>query len=294
MPIPFTCPHCGVETTVAEQFAGRSGPCAHCGRTIGVAPDGAASEGAAAGRSLRVLPMVIVGGCALAAIVVCGGLLVRMLMPSIESARQAASKTQCARNLQQIASAVFQYRVHYDTFPPASVADQTGKPAHSWRVLILPFLGHQALYDRYDFGQPWDSPGNLALVEMIPEVYRCPADSTGRGSETNYLMVVGPGTFSSITGPLRHDEMPDGPVSTLMLVETLNSGIVWTQPRDFDAEQSSMQINAGAGGGIASRHPGGANAAMGESSVEFLSEWTTPEDVRAMTTIDGGERLDPN
>jgi prepilin-type processing-associated H-X9-DG protein len=291
MPIAFTCPHCGVETAVAEQFAGRSGPCANCGRAIDVPPAGAESGGAAVGNSLRVLPLVMVGACALAAMVVCGGILVKLLMPAVLSTRQAAHKTQCAHNLQQIASAVFQYRVHYDTFPPACIADQTGKPLHSWRVLILPFLGHQALYDRYDFGQPWDSPDNLALAEMIPEVYRCPADSTAGSSQTSYLMIVGPGTFSSVTGPLRHDEMPDGPVGTLMLVETLNSGIVWTQPQDFHAGRSSTQINAPTGPAIGSRHPGGANAAMGDGSVQFLSEWTTPEDVRAMTTVDGGETI---
>jgi hypothetical protein len=38
MPFPFTCPHCGVQTYVSEQYAGRSGPCAQCGKTITVPP----------------------------------------------------------------------------------------------------------------------------------------------------------------------------------------------------------------------------------------------------------------
>ena len=36
MPINFTCPHCGATTDVADQYAGQSGPCAHCGKTITV------------------------------------------------------------------------------------------------------------------------------------------------------------------------------------------------------------------------------------------------------------------
>jgi len=43
MPIPFKCPHCGLETLVSEEYAGRSGPCAGCSRTITV--PGAASYG---------------------------------------------------------------------------------------------------------------------------------------------------------------------------------------------------------------------------------------------------------
>jgi len=38
MPIPFTCPHCGLQTNVSDEFAGKSGPCAGCGQTITVPP----------------------------------------------------------------------------------------------------------------------------------------------------------------------------------------------------------------------------------------------------------------
>ena len=289
MPIPFTCPDCGTETDVAEEYAGQSGPCAKCGRTISIPAAGAVAGGTAAKRTWGILVPAVVAVCVLGAVVVCGGILVRLLLPAVRSARGAARQSQCSNNLQQIATAVFQYRVRYDSFPPPCIVDENGRPMHSWRVLILPFLGHQSLYDRYDLDQPWDAPQNLALTGKIPQVYRCPEDTTGRDGETSYLMIVGPGAFSSVTGPRRLDEFPDGAVNTIMLAETVNSGVNWVEPRDLEVERMGFEINDPAGGGIRSRHPGGVNAAMCDGSVRWLSEWTTAEDVRAMTTIDGGE-----
>ena len=87
-------------------------------------------------------------------------------------------------------------------FPPAYVADEKGRPMHSWRVLILPYLGEEELYKQYNMKDPWDSPHNRALASRMPKVYRCPrADSQSPvdASATSYLMLVGPGCIS--TGP---------------------------------------------------------------------------------------------
>jgi len=296
MPIRFACPHCGAETDVAEAYAGRSGPCASCGQPITVPAAGSVARPAAAKSTSAALVLgIVVGVCVLGVVVVCGGILVALLLPAVQSARQAARQTECRNNLQQIATAIFEYRQRYDTFPPPYLADQNGRPIHSWRVLILPFLGERALYDRYRFDEPWDSPANRAVAETIPRVYRCPAAAAGSGGETSYVMITGPRSFSTVTGPRRRlSEFPDGAVRTLMLVETLDSGIDWAEPRDFEVGQMRFEINGPQRGGISSGHPGGAHAAMCDGSVLFLSEWTTAEQVRAMTTIDGGEKTGPN
>jgi translation elongation factor EF-Tu-like GTPase len=61
--------------------------------------------------------------------------------------------------------AVANYHETYGCFPPAYVADRDGKPMHSWRVLILPFLEQQELYHAYNFAEPWDGPNNRKLME---------------------------------------------------------------------------------------------------------------------------------
>ena len=63
-------------------------------------------------------------------------------------------------NLRQIALALQSYHQANGCFPPAYVADKNGKPMHSWRVLILPYLGFDDLYKAYDFTEPWDGPNN--------------------------------------------------------------------------------------------------------------------------------------
>ena len=59
-------------------------------------------------------------------------------------------------------------------FAPAYVADENGKPMHSWRVLLLPMLEQQALYESYDFDEPWNGPNNSRLLAQTPPSYQCP------------------------------------------------------------------------------------------------------------------------
>src|SRR5271163_108233 len=72
------------------------------------------------------------------AVLVIGGL-VGVLGRAVQQAREAARASQCFC-IKQIAVALHNYHDTYGSFPPAYVADETGKPMHSWRVLILPFL----------------------------------------------------------------------------------------------------------------------------------------------------------
>ena len=68
---------------------------------------------------------------------------------------------------------------------------------HSWRVLILPCLQELALYDQYDFNEPWDGPNNHKLAGQIPSMYRCPSSNSPVGASlaTKYLAIVGSKTI---------------------------------------------------------------------------------------------------
>src|SRR5208282_3843573 len=69
-------------------------------------------------------------------------------------------RASCLNSLKQIALALNNYHEANDCFPPAYVADKSGKPSYSWRVLILPYLEYDSLYRMCDLTQPWDSPKN--------------------------------------------------------------------------------------------------------------------------------------
>jgi hypothetical protein len=72
MPIHFTCPHCGTETDVADEYAGQSGACASCGRSITVPPLAGTPRAASSGTS-AVIAIVAVVVLAVVAVAFCGG-----------------------------------------------------------------------------------------------------------------------------------------------------------------------------------------------------------------------------
>jgi hypothetical protein len=197
MPLPFSCPHCGLETLVDDEFAGQSGPCAGCGKTVAipyVARSPAAPSADTTGVSRRMVALVVVASIAAASVVFT--LLITLVFPMFQVAGEVLHRSQCRSNLVKIARALRQYEVEHGTLPPAVVVDTNGKPLHSWRVLILPQLGEHGLYDRYHFDEPWDGPNNSRLMSSMPDVFACPADPDAAAKgETNYMVVTGPRTL---------------------------------------------------------------------------------------------------
>ena len=120
-------------------------------------------------------------------------MLVTLLLPAVQAAREAARRTQCINNLKQIQLAILNYESANGHMPPAYTVDENGNPMHSWRVLILPYMEEVGVYDRYDLSEPWDSPANLALTQSyIPPQYQCPSNAPGMSTNTDYLAVEGP------------------------------------------------------------------------------------------------------
>jgi len=82
--------------------------------------------------------------------------------------------------------------------PPAiTVNGPDGKPWHSWRVLILPFIEEEALYNEYRFDEPWNGPNNSKLASKMPDVFRCPSfqfdhenHKVAEGELTIYLRLI--------------------------------------------------------------------------------------------------------
>jgi len=203
----------------------------------------------------------------------------------VQAAREAARRAQCSNNLKHLALAMHNYYDTYQSFPPAYIADEAGRPMHSWRVLILPFVEQQALYELYNFDEPWNSPDNRALADVIPEVYRCPSEPPSGGSHnTAYAMIVGPGTLFDGAEVTRFRDVLDGTSNTILFVEVSGAEIHWMEPRDLDLEALRLRINNPAGPAIRSRHPGGVNSAFCDGSVRFLSETIDPETLRLLIT----------
>ena len=98
----------------------------------------------------------------------------------------------CSNNMKQIVLALQNYHDVYKSFPAAYIPDENGKPKHSWRVLILPFLERWDLYDAYNFDEPWNGPHNRSLLHRTPPALRCPSTTSSEADTTEYFAVVGP------------------------------------------------------------------------------------------------------
>lgn len=288
MPIPFTCPHCGTHTNVADHFAGQSGPCASCGQTITIPGTGTAPY--ARPRKSSGPTVMLVLGIALVVLFVCGGLLTALLLPAVGAAREAARRAQCANNLKQIALAMQNYHDTFKCFPPAVITDEDGNPRRSWRAALLPFLEAGSLYDAYDFNEPWDGTNNQALASLRLTVFHCPSDETPVATDTNYVMIVGKGTIGGEPNEcVKMSDIRDGTSNTILAIEVDGSGIQWLEPRDMTVDEAVQYITNPAANGRSHAHPGGVNAAFADGSVQFIADSIDPAVLRSMMVRDDGQ-----
>jgi hypothetical protein len=216
--------------------------------------------------------------------------------PAVKDAREAARRSECKGDLFFLRFALQNYHEAYGCFPPPYIADADGRPMHSWRVLILPFIDQARLYNEYRFDEPWDGPNNRKLAGKINKyAFHCASDVPASGEPdaptANFLAVVGPGMGWQEGKCTKLSDISDDPDSTLLLVEVANSGVHWMEPRDLQILQMAPTINPQGGQGISSRHAGGAHVATAGGRVRFLSDRLPAATIRGLLTINGGEQI---
>ncbi len=229
--------------------------------------------------------MAVVGGGFLLLVVPC---LIALLLPAVQQAREAARMAQCRNNLKQIGLAMHNYHETYNAFPPAFTVDEQGKPLHSWRVLLLPFLDQQHLAQQIDLTQPWDSPRNAPFHSQMPATFACPSAAQPNSSVTHYVGVVGSNNcVLSTDRPTRIRDIVDGTANTIMVGET-QTGIAWMEPRDLAIESL---VRFGDPSGLSGAHIGGAaHVLITDGSVRRImgNANVSPQ---ALSTINGGEPI---
>jgi hypothetical protein len=247
-------------------------------------------------RRLSVVRTVLIS--LVAVVLVCGGLWEALVLLVAHAQHQAAKERECPNNLKRIGLAFHNYAQANNCFPPAYVADKNGKPMYSWRVLILPYLEQNDLFQKFHLDEPWDSPHNFLLASQMPNCFCCPiAFAPGSVSTTCYAMVVGPHAFGNESKPRTFGEIKDGLPNTMMLVEAVGAKIPWSAPVDIDIDDiASIQvIDANAPGttkGISGCHPGGAFVVFCDSAISLLNPDIDKKALKAMLTIDGGEKVE--
>lgn len=258
MPIPFTCPNCGKSVVVEDHYAGQTGPCAACGKPITI-PKPIGAPGTATGSgAIGVLGVVL--GIGVACLVLCvgvGGLLYALLIPAFGQAQVAAQRVQSMNNLKQITLALHNYEAQNGCFPPAYVTDENGKPLYSWRVLILPYLEQQTLYDEFDKTKAWDDPANIAISETMVSVFRSPSDEEVAEDGTSYVCIVDKNSMFPVGSGRKMAEILDGTSNTIMVLEVKGFEGSWAAPSDPTLKQFTGAIVGDAAGQLQPAQPGG-------------------------------------
>lgn len=227
---------------------------------------------------------IIIGVLAVV-MVLCGGILVALLLPAVQAAREAARRMNCANNMKQIALALHNYESAYGSLPPAFTVDDSGKPLHSWRTLILPYLEQAAVYQQIDLSKPWDDPVNRPFNDVAVPTFTCPS-GTLPPNMTCYQVIVDqqsafPGgtsrSFRTIT---------DGLSNTVFVIEANDEQAVpWMKPNDLDLP-TYLSLMSGK-----PHHVGGRHMALGDGAVQFMSDSINTETAAGMATASGGEKI---
>lgn len=199
-----------------------------------------------------------------------------MMIPMMSSgvARESARQMACRNNLKQITVALYTYHDAYGCFPPAYTVDDDGKPLHSWRVLILPYLEQNLLYSEIALDEPWDSVHNRQFHDKMPSVFHCPSSPKvkRKAGMTSYMFIVGPDTVSDGSNSVSLADVLNEKSKTVMLIEAKPS-VNWMAPVDIQEWELAQGINKLPGDyGIGSYHKNGINLAFVDGSCRFVSE----------------------
>jgi prepilin-type N-terminal cleavage/methylation domain-containing protein/prepilin-type processing-associated H-X9-DG protein len=173
------------------------------------------------------------------------GVLVALLLPAIQAARESARRSNCANNIRQLGLALITYHDVRGTLPPAvDTSLSAEKKVRTWCLLVLPQLEEQALHDRYEVTAEFDSAANANVVVTRVSTFLCPSydesqnECTSGFAALNYAANSGvkpaasadPDANGGVMFPsssVRFKKIPDGLSKTAMVGELYYHNLGW-------------------------------------------------------------------
>ena len=142
------------------------------------------------------------------------GILIGMLLPAVQSVREAARRVNCMNNMRQLGLALHNYESGHMAFPPSRLApDDQVIPSgstnnagaesafQSWTTLILPYLEQGNLANQFDFSQPWfdrANSNNGAVISTRVDIFTCPSSASSDPFDPFHCVGAAAGDYGSI------------------------------------------------------------------------------------------------
>lgn len=258
------------------------------------------------------------------------GVLVALLLPAVQAAREAARRLSCTNNLTQISIAVQGYEAAFRFYPIGTI-DESGPIVnvaqgyhHNWLASLLPYLEEQNTYRHIDFSVGIYDEKNKPVREVVIPMFACPSDPRTYGQQppSSYA-----GSHHDLNEPIDennhgvfflnsnvdYEAVSDGTSQTIFVGEKFidpQGDLGWMSGTRATLRNTGVAINAVrpagwrgqpsepakdddplAVGGFGSYHPGGANFAFGDGHVGFLAETTDPETYQQLGHRSDGKLL---
>ncbi len=245
------------------------------------------------------------------------GILIALLLPAVQAAREAARRINCTNNLTQISLAVQNYNLAHFVYPPGTINDEGPIVSeskgyhHNWIEQLLPYLEQTPAHRLINFDAGVYDDSNAQLRQVRMSALHCPSSPRTRSElgATNYAGCHDPfetpidadnnGMFF-LNSAVRYEDITDGSSNTIFIGEKLldeDNTLSWmsgtratlrnTGAKINDALEEAIQAMSSKPtvakkgnlfvGGFSSYHPGGSVFAFGDGHVRFLSESTDLE-----------------
>ena len=198
-------------------------------------------------------------------------ILISLILPAVQQAREAARRTQCRNNMKQLVLALHNYESSHRVLPPSridpdvEIYDNPGNdsPYQSWTTMILPYIDQANLQNAVDFNYAWSSEENRPAVSQQLATFICPSAPSSNRTDPYWVVGAAAGDYGSINevkkkvytdvfglsepgesarvGVLAKESrntfsgVIDGTSNTIMLAEAAGQPFVYTSQGPMDA-----------------------------------------------------------
>jgi hypothetical protein len=209
--------------------------------------------------------------------------------PVVNLKRNAVARTGTGSKLGEVFKALELYaNDNNGKYPPPYTKSAQGSPLLSWRVLILPYIEQQNLFNKFNQNEPWDGPTNKPLLSFMPKMYLSSGNyDVNTAFKTTFLAPVAKETIFSPAGGVTKNSVSDGLSNTILIADVDDDfATEWTRPVDLNVNAQNPAL------GLTASNPAGFMALFCDGSRKVVPNRPYPN-VWAMFTIGGGEQIKP-